>query len=239
VKAVLLAAGHGLRLRPLTRTIPKILVDVGGRTLLERQLEYLARNGVTQVVLKTHHLGEQVASSLRTIRPPLAVQISHEERLSGTAGALRALAADLTDTFIVLYGDVITDADLVGMVALHRARQAIATLACYLAPATPDKGLLRVDEDGKVAAFVEKRVTTSEPAWINAGLYVLEPAVLEYIRGSTPDFGHDVFPLMLRSGCSLCAHPVEGQVIDVGTPDRLALARRMAGRDLDRRRARR
>jgi NDP-sugar pyrophosphorylase family protein len=228
MKAVLLAAGYGVRLLPLTRTVPKILVDIGGRTLLDRQLEYLARNGMTRVIIKTHHLGESVASALRTGHHAVDVRLSYEKRLSGTAGALRALTSELTDTFVVLYGDVVTDADLRPMAAVHHARGATATLACYRGSVTPDKGVLQLDEHGQIAAFVEKGLTRTEPGWINAGLYVLEPEVLEWIEGLSPDFGRDVFPLMLRRGCALWSHAVEGDVIDVGTPDRLALAQRLA-----------
>jgi NDP-sugar pyrophosphorylase family protein len=228
LKAVLLAAGHGRRLLPLTRTVPKILVDIAGRTLLDRQLEYLARNGVTRVIVTTHHLGESVASALRTGRLPVEARVSHEPSLSGTAGALRALAPELTSTFVVLYGDVLTTADLGAMARLHHRRRGAATIACYRERATADKGILRLGDRGRVTSFVEKGRTPGEPAWINAGLYILEPDVLRFIMGPSPDFGHDVFPLMLREGCALWGHPVEGHVIDVGTPERLAYARRVA-----------
>jgi NDP-sugar pyrophosphorylase family protein len=212
----------------LTLAVPKILVDIGGRTLLDRQLEYLARNGVTRVIIKTHHLGESVASALRAGRHPVDVRLSHEQRLSGTAGALRALTSELTETFVVLYGDVVTDADLRRMAAVHHARAATATVACYRGPVTPDKGVLRLREHGQIAGFVEKGLTRTEPGWINAGLYMLEPVVLRCIKGPSPDFGRDVFPLMLRRGCALWSHAVEGDVIDVGTPEGLALAQRLA-----------
>jgi NDP-sugar pyrophosphorylase family protein len=224
VKAVLLAAGRGTRLGPLTESTPKVLVRLDGRTLLERQLAYLARNGVTEVALNAHHLADQLVEFVGSIHPPLPVRVSVEPRLLGTAGALLPLADVLSEPFLVLYGDVVTDADLAPLVDRHSETAALATLALYRSSETAGKGIAELEPDGRVRRFEEKPAAPSgRPALVYAGIAVLDPEVVRFAEADA-DFGFDVWPAALAAGRALHGHVLDRPVYDVGTPDMLGAA---------------
>jgi NDP-sugar pyrophosphorylase family protein len=216
LKAVLLAAGYGTRLAPLTHTVPKILVPIAGRPLLEHQLEYLAANGVDSVAMNVSHLADEVVAFLERTPQPVQVRVSREDEPLGTAGALLPLRDYLTESFVVLYGDVVTDAPLRELMAYHRDRGGIATLAYHVSDDTAGKGLLEVDEHDRVVGFTEKP-TTAGPGRINAGIYVLEPAVLDLVEPGHSDFGFDVWPAALARGLPLYGRRLQGYVHDVGS----------------------
>lgn len=226
MKAVLLAAGLGTRLAPLTDSIPKVLAPLGGRPLLEHQLAYLAREGVTEVGVNIHHHADRVLEFLERDRLPVAVHVSQEPELLGTAGALHALRPFglLDEPFLVLYGDVVTDASLAALRKRHDAVDGIATLAYYRDHAAEGKGVLSLAADGRVEAFVEKPAIPTGPACVNAGLYLLDPRILHYVPHGFADFGLDVFPAALAAGEAIFGHELDGYLRDVGSPESLRAA---------------
>jgi mannose-1-phosphate guanylyltransferase len=225
VKAVLLGAGRGTRLAPLTDTVPKILAPLAGRPLLEHQLVYLARNGVSQVILNVHHLADQVLEFVERVETPVPVRVSREPVLLGTAGALAPLRGELRETFVCLYGDVITDEPLARLLAAHRRGGGIATLACHRSADPRGKGVVGVDASGRVTDFAEKPPAVAADAMLNVGLYVLEPDIFELIAPHS-SFGVDVWPRALAKGKALHAYRLTGYARDVGTPEALERAAR-------------
>jgi NDP-sugar pyrophosphorylase family protein len=223
---MVLAAGHGTRLGALGRTIPKVLVPIGGRPLLERQLEYLEREGVSRVVINAHHLAPQVAAFVARYRGALQLSCIVEEQLLGTAGGVRhALGRLGAEPFLVLYGDVIVDVHLAALFDFHRQRGALATLVVHEAESAEGKGVVRVAPDGRVTEFEEKTHRAPGPVLINSGVYVIEPELVATLPASVAaDFGHDVFPSALAHGLPIFTYRVEAPAIDIGTPDGLALA---------------
>jgi len=224
LKAVLLAAGPGTRMRGAFGGVPKILAPLGGRTLLDHQLDYLAGEGVDEVAVNLHHHAEAVVEYLGR-ETPVPVRVSVEEELLGTAGALLPLASFLDEPFVLLYGDVITDLRLR---ELLERQSGIATLACYPSAELEGKGVLEVDAEQRVTAFVEKGPAAGE-GLVNAGIHALDPAILDHIRPPFADFGHDVWPAALAAGATITAAPVHAYVKDVGSPEALAEAERELG----------
>lgn len=224
MKAVILAAGRGTRLGPLTDTVPKILAPVAGRPLLWHQLHRLSEQGVQDVAMNVHHHRRQVIDFLAGRPLPVRVRVFAEERLLGTAGALLPMRHVLDEDFLLLYGDVLTDADLARMMAGHRAGDAVATLGYYPAEGAAGKGTLELAPDGRIVSFTEKPATPAGPALINAGVHALSPEVLDYIAGEVPDLGYDVWPRMLAAGRRLEGFRIDGYVRDVGSPEMLARA---------------
>jgi NDP-sugar pyrophosphorylase family protein len=222
MKAVLLAAGAGTRLAPLTDRVPKVLVPVAGEPLLGRQLRYLAANGVTDVALNVHHLAAEVDRFLDESEPPLRVHVFREDELRGTAGALHPMRDFLAEPFVLLYGDVVTDVDLHGLVAGARG---IATLAYYPSDDVREKGLLELDADGRVVAFVEKPTDGRPSGLVNAGIHVLDPAIHRFVP-EHGDFGFDVWPAVAAANEPIYGSPVGGYVLDVGTHEALAQVER-------------
>ena len=224
MKAVLLAAGLGTRMRGAFGDVPKILAPLGGRTLLDRQLDYLAEQGIDEVAINLHHHADAVVEHLGR-GTPLPVRVSIEEEPLGTAGALVPLAPFLDEPFALLYGDVVTDLSLAGLWSRHSG---VATLACYRSGELEGKGVVEVDPDGRVTAFVEKGPASGE-GLVNAGIHALDPAILDHVRPPFADFGHDVWPAALAAGAEITAVSVRAYVKDVGTPEALAEAERDLG----------
>jgi NDP-sugar pyrophosphorylase family protein len=211
--------------------IPKVLVPVGGRPLLARQIDYLAEQGVERVVVNAHHLAESIQAFAQEHVGPVQLTVVTEPKLLGTAGSVRnALALLGQEPFLVLYGDVVVDQPLAPMVAHHLEHGPAATVAVYESRIVEDKGTVAVDAEGCVTRFLEKDPNVRPPALINAGLYVLEPGFLAPLPlGVELDFGYDVFPSALGRGVRILAHRLRQPVLDVGTPDGLALAQARAG----------
>lgn len=224
---MILGAGRGTRLASLKLNVPKVLVNIGDRTLLERQIDYLARERVERVVVNAHHLADTVEAFARNHKPPVTLRIVREPRLLGTAGGVRnALDVLGDDSFVVLYGDVIVDERLEPIVRAHRERGAVVTVTVYESDEVEGKGIVLVNADGWVTAFAEKTPNVPAPALVNAGLYIVEPSFIrELPPGSELDFGHDVFPAALSRVAGILAYRLSRPVIDVGTPTGLELAR--------------
>lgn len=227
MKALILAAGEGTRLRPLTLDRPKPMLPIGGRPLLEHLVELARRHGAREIAINLHyqpaaivdHFGDGRAFGVR-------IHYAHEPELLGSAGAARELRAFLDETFFVLYGDVLTDLDLSSLAAWHRATGAIATLALYAVEDPTRCGIVDLASDGRVRRFVEKpRPEEVFGNLASAGLYVLEPAVLAQVPPRGPaDFGQDVLPRLLAAGLPVYGRSLPGYILDIGSPERYAQA---------------
>ncbi|MHB8491832.1 MAG: nucleotidyltransferase family protein [Solirubrobacteraceae bacterium] len=224
MKALLLAAGEGTRLRPLTDRIPKPMLPIDGRPLLEHLVGLLRAHGVTEVAINLHHRGEAITDHFGD-GTGLGVRIvySHEESMLGSAGAAKRLERFLDEPFLVLYGDVLTDVDLTRLGALHRRSGAAATVAVYPVDDPARCGVVELDATGRVRRFVEKPAPgETESSLGNAGVYCLEPDVLSLVPPEAPsDFGHDLFPRLLDSGRTMVAyHDPGAYYLDIGSIER-------------------
>ncbi len=227
MKAMLLAAGLGTRLRPLTDTMPKGMVPVAGMPVIEHNLRLAQRHGIRDVVVNVHAHPEAIPAYVGDgSRWGMRVTYSREERLLGTAGAVKRVADRLDGgPFVVVYADNLSDCDLTALLALHRRSGAVATLGLHEPDDPRISGIVDVDEDGRVHGFVEKP-RDYDPAmgrWANAGVYILEPAVLDAIPSGIPsDFGHDIFPRLLAGGRRLSAAYACTYFFTIDTPERYA-----------------
>jgi NDP-sugar pyrophosphorylase family protein len=229
VKALLLAAGQGMRLRPLTADRPKPMVEIGGEPAIAHAMHWLRRQGVSDVAINLHHhphvLREFVGDGSKF---RLSVTYSFEREVLGTAGALRPLLPFFQneDVFLVLYGDVLTNLDLSSVSDAHDAARPDVTLVLTTADDQTRTGIVAFNEDCRITRFVEKPPAGQVfSRWSNAGIYLCGPKVFEYVPAEgTSDFARDLFPAMLRDDCHLLAAPTDALVIDFGSPDRLGLA---------------
>lgn len=217
MKAVLLAAGLGTRMGEITRTTPKCLLPVGGRPLLGRWLDQLARAGVAEVLVNTHHHAPQVRDYVAAAAPPLPVRLEHEPVLLGSAGTLGERRNWLAGepAFLVVYADNASTVDLRDLIREHRS-DAAATLGLFRVPDPERRGVVEVDATGTVVGFVEKPARPrGNLAW--AGLLVGTPALLDAIPALRPcDLGHHVLPRLVgRMG----GVEIGGYHADVGTPE--------------------
>ena len=223
MQAIILAGGFGTRLRPLTSTRPKPLIPFANEPFLLHTLRQLAAGGFTEVVLSTMYLPEAFDQLLPEARKAgVDVVLSSEDTPMGTSGAVKRLSDLLDGTFLVLNGDVLVDVDFQRLVTLHTERKAAATLALVRVPDPSAFGLVPIDADGRVTAFLEKP-GPDEEAWvtdlINAGVYVLEPSVLDHVPAGQPSsFERHLFPSLLASGAPVYGEELYGYWRDLGTP---------------------
>jgi mannose-1-phosphate guanylyltransferase/mannose-1-phosphate guanylyltransferase/phosphomannomutase len=207
VKAIVLAAGKGTRLLPLTKEIPKPMAPIVGKPMIQHIFELLAGSGVDETRVNVFHLAESVLAcyGARSRVGGMTVEVSREERLMGTAGGVKRLAfvaGGLDEAFVVVMGDALTDIDVREVVAFHKERKALATLALMPVSDTSQYGVVRLDGEGNILAFQEKPDPEEAISTLaNTGIYVLEPRALEYIPQNTFfDFANDLFPRLLEAG---------------------------------------
>jgi mannose-1-phosphate guanylyltransferase len=225
MKAFLLAAGVGSRLRPITDTIPKCMVPIDGRPMLDIWLEALGRAGVDEVLVNLHHLPHVVRRHVDDRVGPPVVRTFFEPELLGSAGTLRANRAwvDTDEMFLACYADNLTDFDLSSLVQAHREHGAIATLTAFHSERPSAGGVLELDATGTVVGFEEKPANPVSDL-VNAGMYAFHPGVLDELGGSPPcDIGYDLLPRLVGR---VKAVPVEGYFRDIGTIDAYERAQR-------------
>jgi mannose-1-phosphate guanylyltransferase len=216
MKAFLLAAGVGSRLRPVTESIPKCMVPIDGRPLLEIWLEAFDRAGVQEVLVNLHHLPDVVLRHLDEIRIRPMVRTTYEPELLGSAGTLaanRQWVAD-EDMFLVCYADNLTDFDLRVLIDFHRKGSSVASLAVFHSETPSAGGVVELDQAGTVVGFVEKPDRPVSDL-VNAGMYAFDPAVLDEIDGPLPrDIGYDLLPRLVGRARAV---PINAYFQDIGT----------------------
>jgi mannose-1-phosphate guanylyltransferase/mannose-1-phosphate guanylyltransferase/phosphomannomutase len=226
MRAMVMAAGLGTRLRPITDAIPKPVVPVGNVAIVEQLVRLLGSHGVGEVIANLHWFPEQVEGRLGD-GSALGVDVSYrlEEELLGTAGGVRNVADFLTaedDVFIVLAGDALTDVDLTALAAAHRANDGVATLAVKQVDDVSQYGVIVTGSDGRIQGFQEK----PDPAealsdLVNCMVYAFSPEVFDYFpRDEMPDpvdFANDVFPALLAADIPFYVHRIDAYWNDVGT----------------------
>ena len=223
MRAVVLVGGFGTRLRPLTLTTPKPMLPVGHEPMIARLVGRLARGGVTEVVLALGFRPEPFIEAFPDGRcGDVMLTYAVEPEPLDTAGAIRfaADAAGIDDTFVVANGDVMTDLDVASLVAAHRRFGAEATLHLIGVDDPSAFGVVDLDEDGRVRAFVEKPAPGTEPSnLINAGTYVFEPGVLDLIApGQRVSVERDTFPRLVGAG-TIYGMSTDDYWIDAGRPE--------------------
>ena len=223
VTAAILAGGLGTRLRSVVADRPKVLAEVRGRPFLSYLLDRLASVNVTEVVLCTGYLGEQVQASFGNTYKSLRLVYSQEFSQFGTAGALRlALPFFKSETVLVTNGDSFCDADLSAFVNWHFAQQAEASLLLTQVSDTKRFGRVEVDDKGKVLSFEEKGNSSGKGS-INAGIYLLSRNLLSTIPGDRPvSLEREIFPNWIGRG--LYGYSSNGGFLDIGTPESYAIA---------------
>ena len=210
MKAMLLAAGLGTRLSPLTADRPKCMVSVAGREVLIRNIDWLRSNGIRELVINLHHHAEAVVDSIGDgTRLGVSVAYSREPELLGTAGGVLAARSLLGDeTFVVVYADNLFDLQLAAVVDGHRQSGATASMLLLERPDVSSSGVAVLDDAGWITEFQEKPVPGTERShWVNAGLLVCEPELFEVIPTATPsDLSRDVMPKLVQRPHALRGH---------------------------------
>jgi mannose-1-phosphate guanylyltransferase / phosphomannomutase len=231
VKAVVMAGGQGTRLRPLTSNQPKPMVPVVNKPTIQHILELVQRHGIDEVVMTLAFLPRHIRNQFGD-GSNLGMHIDYtvEDVPAGTAGSIRLAKDLLTETFLVISGDALTDFDLTKVVAFHRERGAMITIALKSVANPLEFGVVIVDDEGRIQRFLEK------PGWgqvfsdtVNTGIYVIEPEVFDHIPEGQPyDFSRDLFPKLFDMKKPLYGLPCEGYWQDIGSLEQYLQANRDA-----------
>lgn len=215
MKAMVLAAGLGTRLRPLTYEITKPMVPVLDRPVMEHILDLLERHGFDEVIANVHYFPETIESHFGD-----RISYSFEQELLGTAGGVRNCAEFFAgETFLVISGDALTDIDLTALVERHRAAGGVATLAVKKVADTREYGVVLHDRSGRITGFQEKPKPDEALSDLgNCGIYVFEPEIFDYFpERPFADWAHDVFPTLLEGDIPFHIHETREYWNDVGS----------------------
>jgi mannose-1-phosphate guanylyltransferase len=238
MKAMILAAGKGTRVRPITYVTPKPMIPILQKPVMEFLLELLRQHGFDQIMVNVSHLANEIESYFRDgqhfgveIAYSFEGYINEEGELVGkalgSAGGMRKIqdfSPFFDDTFVVLCGDALIDLDLTAAVKWHREKGAIATIIMKTVPKeeVSSYGVVVTDEDGRIKAFQEKpAVEEALSNCINTGIYIFEPEIFDYIpSGIEYDIGSQLFPKLVEIGAPFYGIPMEFEWVDIGkVPD--------------------
>jgi len=237
MKAMILAAGKGTRVRPITHIVPKPMIPILQKPVMEFLLELLREHGFTEIMVNVSHLAEEIENYFRDgQRFGVEIAYSFEGRIEdgqligdalGSAGGLKKIQSFqrfFDDTFVVLCGDALIDLDLSEAVRRHKAKGAMASLITKRVPRdqVSSYGVVVTDADGRVRSFQEKpAVDEAASDMINTGIYIFEPEVLDYVPDGIPfDIGSDLFPRLVADNAAFFALPMEFEWVDIGkVPD--------------------
>ncbi len=220
MKAMILAAGVGSRLDPLTRNVPKPMVPIINRPVMEYLIELLKKHGFNEIMVNLYYLGDQIQDYFGDgSKWGVKIYWSVEDQLWGDAGSVKRCEDFFKDeTFIVIGGDDLTDMDLTKLLKTHKDKKALSTIALSLVDDPSEYGIVLMNEDSRITRFLEKpkgEVIFSNTA--NTGVYIFEPEIFELIpRGVFYLFGKQVFPLLLEQHRPLYGHLTAAYWKDVG-----------------------
>jgi len=219
MKGVIIAGGRGSRLRPLTNHLPKAMIPVLDKPVMEYCIEHLKKHGIIEIAVTVQYLSSKIIEYFGDGQK-FGVKLTYFEdrKPLGTAGSIKNAEEFLNESFIAIYGDVISNFDLTSGIQFHKIKRSLVTIFMTNVQNPLDYGIIKTNETGKVTRFLEKParpdVFTNQ---INTGIYVIEPEIFTFIKkGEIIDFSLDLFPMLLKKGMPIFGFKSTGYWSDVG-----------------------
>jgi NDP-sugar pyrophosphorylase family protein len=230
MRAMVLCAGYGTRLGELTRDVPKPMLLLQERPMLEYIISHLAQHSFNQIAINLHFMPDMIRDYFADgSRWTVTLTYSYELELLGTAGGVKRMEHFLRqgDAFMVQYGDVLTDQDLTALLRFHYERRSLATLLLHRRARS--NSVVTLDKEGRIVGFLERPTEDArhgvDSTWVNSGVCICDPEVLDAIPADVPcDLPRDIFPKLIDSG-RLYGFPLAGYRCAVDSPERLTEAR--------------
>jgi NDP-sugar pyrophosphorylase family protein len=228
LKAIILAAGKGERLKDITQDLPKPMINYKGKPLLHHNIELCKTYGLKDLYINLHHLPEKIKKYFGKGEGfGVNIKYSYESELLGTSGAVKKIAADYWNNesdndkfFFVIYGDNFSAYDLTAIERKIKATDSLAAIAFHHRQDTSHSGVAEFDENHRIIKFIEKpKLGESESHWVNAGIYCLNTEILNFIPEGNSDFSRDIFPELLRKNKAIYGICNETDVKAFDTPE--------------------
>ncbi|MBE6903943.1 MAG: hypothetical protein E7480_04980 [Ruminococcaceae bacterium] len=222
MKAIILAGGMSTRLRPITCTIPKPMAKICGIPVMERIIELLKENGITECAVTLLYLSEKIKEHFGDgSKYGISIKYFEEKAPLGTAGGAKSCEGFTDDTVLIISGDAACEFDLKSVISFHKRQKADATIVTTQVEEPYEFGVVLSDEVGSVTGFIEKpSVQNAYSNIVNAGIYIMEPQCFELIDKTPFDFSKDLFPLIMKRNLKLCAYNAKGYWCDIGTTEK-------------------
>lgn len=234
-KAMVMAAGVGSRLNPLTLGVPKPLITIANQPLMDIIIALLVRSGINDIVANTHYLADQIHRRYQPAKNNgFNINFVHEDKLSGTAGGLKKCEWFFRDeqTFMVISGDALTDIDIKSFIKKHKESGSIASMALKEIPFhnVNQFGVVVLDKSSRITGFQEKpALSEAKSNFVNTGIYLFEKEIFNYIPPNTfYDFGKQVFPELLKENIPISGFKIDEYWNDIGTIEQYRLSSRDA-----------
>lgn len=235
MKALILAAGKSTRIAQISQEKPKPLIEVAGRSVLEHNVRLLAAHGVRDIFINLHYQPQMIRAAMEDGSAwNVNIQYSFESEILGTAGAVKKLQDQLDDApFLVAYGDNFTDCNITQMRADHQQHQWDVSIAAFNCNTTPNSGIaggrIVCNAQKQIQRFAEGSLAAQESSpYVNAGVYILNPNVFDFLSQGFSDFGKDVFPKMLQEKKRLGLFEVTGYCLAIDNPQAYAATQKFA-----------
>ena len=223
MKALFLAGGMGTRLKPLTDDLPKPMVPIMGKPLLERNLLKLKNSGVDEIILSTSYKPHKIKEYFGDgAKMGLKIHYVCEDIPLGTGGAIKNAQEFFDDTFIIFNADILSNIDVTEMLKFHKEKHALATIAVTRVENPSQYGVIQYNEALYAESFIEKpKLSEAKSNYINAGIYIFEPQVLEEIPDSeVVSIERETYPLLLEKGYPIAVYKSKEYWMDIGTIDK-------------------
>ncbi|MDC0979993.1 nucleotidyltransferase family protein [bacterium] len=222
MKAIILAAGKGERLGSITREIPKPMVSIYGKPILEHNIILLEKYGITDIYINLHHLPEIITDYFGSgSKWGVNIKYKYEEELLGTAGTVKNFSNNLDDTFIVMYGDNLfnSSTNIKSFIEFSLLKNSDFSIGLCVAEDISLSGAVDINVDQRVIRLIEKQKTI-EPisGWVNAGIYIMRSHLIDFISEEISDFSYDLIPFLIDSDYNVFGYKLEEQVIAIDTP---------------------
>jgi len=219
-KVIILAGGVGSRLRGLVKDVPKPMAPVAGKPFLECLIMLLKKQGFVDFIISVGYLGDRIVSHFNDGSDfGVSIVYTKEEKLLGTAGALKLAEEYINSTFIFMNGDTYADMDYTDLISFHKLNRGVATVAMTKVESGDGYAKIVCDSDSRIVRYMEKDASSGEK-WVSAGVYVMEPKFLNYIdRNKVASLERETIPRVLADNGILYAYANESVFYDIGTPD--------------------
>ena len=237
MKAMILAAGEGTRIREVTEgKIPKPMVDLGDGPLIEHTVNKLVDFGVEEIIINLHHRGDKIKGYFGNEWEEVPITYSEEKDLLGTAGAIKKVENRLNEDFLLVYGDILTDLNLEKFLKYHKEIESDTTVLTYRQEENlTEASIILKNQENEITQFIEKPSESvvekfkDRSVWTNGAVFIMDPSILNYIPDGQSDLSDDIFPKLVESeNFKFKAHPLPENTYwqEVGNPERYRKVRK-------------